>query len=62
VSRGRSNSCNPLAPRIDKNLGNTVVKKVWGNIVEGYVFYHQPALVSGAVAGEQASLHRLVCT
>jgi hypothetical protein len=29
VSRGRSNACNPLAPRIDKNLGNPVVKKVW---------------------------------
>jgi hypothetical protein len=28
VSRGRSNACNPLAPRIDKNLGNPVVKKV----------------------------------
>jgi hypothetical protein len=22
VSSGRSNACNPLAPRIDKNLGN----------------------------------------
>jgi hypothetical protein len=29
VCRGRSNACNPLAPRIDKNLGNPVVKKVW---------------------------------
>jgi hypothetical protein len=29
VSRGRSNTCNPLAPRIDKNLGNPVVKKVY---------------------------------
>jgi hypothetical protein len=29
VCRGRSKSCNPLAPRIDKNLGNPVVKKVW---------------------------------
>jgi hypothetical protein len=29
VCRGRSNACNPLAPRIDKNLGNHVVKKVW---------------------------------
>jgi hypothetical protein len=28
VSRGRSNARNPLAPRIDKNLGNPVVKKV----------------------------------
>jgi hypothetical protein len=28
VSRGRSNACNPLAPRIDKNLGNPVVKTV----------------------------------
>jgi hypothetical protein len=28
VSRGRSNACNPLAPRIDKNLGNPMVKKV----------------------------------
>jgi hypothetical protein len=28
VCRGRSNACNPLAPRIDKNLGNPVVKKV----------------------------------
>jgi hypothetical protein len=27
---GRSNACNPLAPRIDKNLGHPVVKKVWG--------------------------------
>jgi hypothetical protein len=27
VSRSRSNACNPLAPRIDKNLGNPVVKK-----------------------------------
>jgi hypothetical protein len=24
------NACNPLAPWIDKNLGNPVVKKVWG--------------------------------
>jgi hypothetical protein len=24
------NACNPLASRIDKNLGNPVVKKVWG--------------------------------
>jgi hypothetical protein len=22
VSKGRSNACNPFAPRIDKNLGN----------------------------------------
>jgi hypothetical protein len=29
VSRGRSNACNPLAARIDKNLGNPVMKKVW---------------------------------
>jgi hypothetical protein len=29
VRRGRSNACNPLAPRIDKNLGNPVVKKVY---------------------------------
>jgi hypothetical protein len=29
VCRGRSNACNPLAPRIDKNIGNPVVKKVW---------------------------------
>jgi hypothetical protein len=29
VSRGRSNACSPLAPRIDKNLGNSVVKKVY---------------------------------
>jgi hypothetical protein len=29
VSRGKSNACNPLAPRIDKNLGNPVVQKVW---------------------------------
>jgi hypothetical protein len=29
VSRGRSNACNPLVPRIDKNLENPVVKKVW---------------------------------
>jgi hypothetical protein len=29
VRRGRSNACNPLALRIDKNLGNPVVKKVW---------------------------------
>jgi hypothetical protein len=28
VSRSRSNTCNPLAPWIDKNLGNPVVKKV----------------------------------
>jgi hypothetical protein len=28
VSRGRSSGCNPLAPRIDKNLGNPLVKKV----------------------------------
>jgi hypothetical protein len=28
VSRGRSNACNTLAPRIDKNHGNLVVKKV----------------------------------
>jgi hypothetical protein len=29
VCRGRSNACNPLALRIDKNIGNPVVKKVW---------------------------------
>jgi hypothetical protein len=29
VCRGRSNACNPLAPQIDKNLGNPVVEKVW---------------------------------
>jgi hypothetical protein len=29
VCKGRSNACNPLAPRIDKNLGNPVVKKAW---------------------------------
>jgi hypothetical protein len=29
VCRGRSNAYNPLAQRIDKNLGNPVVKKVW---------------------------------
>jgi hypothetical protein len=29
VCKGRSNACNPLTPRIDKNLGNPVVKKVW---------------------------------
>jgi hypothetical protein len=29
VSRSRLNACNPLAPRIDKNLGNLVVKKVY---------------------------------
>jgi hypothetical protein len=28
VSRGRSNACNPLALRIDKNLRNPMVKKV----------------------------------
>jgi hypothetical protein len=27
VCRGRSNACNPLAPRIDKNLRNPVVKR-----------------------------------
>jgi hypothetical protein len=27
VCRGRSNACNPLDPRIDKNLGNPVVKR-----------------------------------
>jgi hypothetical protein len=30
VCKSRLNACNPLAPRIDKNLGNPVVKKVWG--------------------------------
>jgi hypothetical protein len=42
VSRGRSNACNPLSPRIDKNLGNPVVKRyrtVRLRIVGGYVFY-----------------------
>jgi hypothetical protein len=42
VSRGRSNACNPLAPRIDKNLGNSVVKRcrsVRLRIVGRYVFY-----------------------
>jgi hypothetical protein len=34
VYRGRSNACNPLAPRIDKNLGNPVVKKVWVHTLE----------------------------
>jgi hypothetical protein len=29
VSRSRSNACNTLAPRIDKNLGNPMVKKVY---------------------------------
>jgi hypothetical protein len=29
VSKGRSNACNPHAPQIDKNLGNSVVKKVY---------------------------------
>jgi hypothetical protein len=29
VCRGISNTCNPLALRIDKNLGDPVVKKVW---------------------------------
>jgi hypothetical protein len=29
VCRGRSNACNPLALRIDKNIGKPVVKKVW---------------------------------
>jgi hypothetical protein len=28
VCKGRSNTCNPLVPWIDKNLGNPVVKKV----------------------------------
>jgi hypothetical protein len=27
VRRTRLNACNPLAPRIDKNLGNPVVKR-----------------------------------
>jgi hypothetical protein len=27
VSSGRSNACNPLAPRIDKNLGNPCGEK-----------------------------------
>jgi hypothetical protein len=31
----RSNACNPLAPRIDKNLGNPVVKKVWVRTLAG---------------------------
>jgi hypothetical protein len=47
VSRGRSNACNPLAPRIDKNLGNPVVKRcrsVHLRIVGGYIFY--PSTVS----------------
>jgi hypothetical protein len=42
VSRGRSNACNSLAPRIDKNLWNPVVKRcrfVRLRIVSGYVFY-----------------------
>jgi hypothetical protein len=30
MCRSRLNACNPLAPWIDKNLGNPVVKKVWG--------------------------------
>jgi hypothetical protein len=29
VCIGRSNACNALAPRIDKNLGNPMVRKVW---------------------------------
>jgi hypothetical protein len=29
VCKGRLNACNPLAPQIDKNLGNPMVKKVW---------------------------------
>jgi hypothetical protein len=30
VRKSRLNACNPLAPQIDKNLGNPVVKMVWG--------------------------------
>jgi uridine kinase len=29
MCKGRSNACNPLALRIDKNLGNLMVKKVY---------------------------------
>jgi hypothetical protein len=36
VCRGRSNACNPLALRIDKNLGNPVVKKVWVRTLEDH--------------------------
>jgi hypothetical protein len=65
VCRGRSNACNPLALRIDKNLGNPVVKKVWGPYACGSQrdtsFICQQAPFSGAVAREQASLLRLVC-
>jgi hypothetical protein len=42
VSISRSNACNPLAPRIDKNLGDPAVKRcrsVRLRIVGGYVFY-----------------------
>jgi hypothetical protein len=40
VSRGRSNACNPLAPRIDKNLGNPVVKKVKVRTLEDCRWIH----------------------
>jgi hypothetical protein len=64
VSRSTSNACNPLAPRIDKNLGNPVVKRcrsVRLRIVGGYVFYPSTSPFFGDVAREKASLHHLVC-
>jgi hypothetical protein len=57
VSRGRSNACNPLAPRIDKNLGNLMVKKcrsVCLQIVGGYIFYQSTVvhMIFGGISGK----------
>jgi hypothetical protein len=64
VSSGRSNVCNPLALRIDKNLGNPRGEKgvcpyACGSLVDTS-FIRQQAPFSGTIAGEQASLYRLV--
>jgi hypothetical protein len=40
VSRGRSNTCNTLAPRIDKNLGNPMVKKVYVRTLVDHKWIH----------------------
>jgi hypothetical protein len=62
VSRSRSNACNPLAPRIDKNLGNPVVKRcksVRLRIVGGYVFYLSTVAATDEPAGVVAAQARV---
>jgi hypothetical protein len=51
VCGGISNACNPLAPRIDKNLGNPVVKKVYVRTLAdcrgiGLLFVNKPLFLA----------------